>query len=152
MIGNNGQANRCRATKMRLSSKSTAYLVRQSSKTNDRCNATRRRPNPFDRTRPKKGRDLCRPSCMSILNSCQSMSIRRCYQRPSCVQLRSVPVRRQYPGTDISLDPTSVSGDTSTFRMLYTCCYQCDTNSTNFSMNEGLSTSTSSLLAGSLQR
>jgi hypothetical protein len=40
MIGNNGQANRCRATKMRLSSKSTAYLVRQSSKTNDRCNAT----------------------------------------------------------------------------------------------------------------
>jgi hypothetical protein len=32
--------------------------------------------------------------------------------------LRPVPVRRQYPGTSISPDPTSVSGDTSAFRVL----------------------------------
>jgi hypothetical protein len=40
------------------------------------------------------------------------------HQRPSGAQSRSMPVRKQYPDTRISLDRTSVSGVISVCRML----------------------------------
>jgi hypothetical protein len=42
----------------------------------------------------------------------------RHYQRPSCVDSRSMPVREQPLDTGISLDHTLVSGYISVFRML----------------------------------